>query len=250
MAGEMVPFEFHGDRLVLIDDDRARFLGFGPACRAIGLNDRTEWDLLLRDDTFAANTRIEYDPQSGERVRYLKAEAFHGWLFTVASDRVPPRLRAKHAAYKSQILGHINDLATRGVAVVPGTPDATILMEMAKYLERNGGERDRLLATDLVRSQVAALTGAAMNPGAQLETVRDRILYLGYAYDRGHTQRLGGIVKPVYRRERGREPATHPQWADGGRIMVAAYPPDFLPTMDGIIHQYMRDRGVRRRPQK
>lgn len=250
MTAELVrydQFQFKGQVLPLIHDDRGRFVSFGRACQLLGLKQQAEWDRVQRDAAMAARTRVEYDAQDDSATYYMRVDVVPAWLFSVPTDRLPVELRRMHAAFKSELIDAVYDFTTTGVAISSRLSPLEVAERIADKILHWGGdnEHNRIIAASLLRSRAAIEIGARAD-GELPATVSSRIQELGKRLEPEDVQEIGRQVAAEYRRRNpGKKPGSTPVWIKGRKTPVNSYTQSDIVWIDQIINDYVRRKPLR-----
>jgi hypothetical protein len=238
-------FQFKGQQLPLIHDDRGRFVSFGRACQLLGLKQQSEWDRVQRDAAMASRTRVDYDSHNDEATYYMRVDAIPAWLFSVPTDRLPADLRRMHAAFKTELIDAVYDFTTKGVAIKDGTPLVQVLKETGEFVMRlNPSDKMKLAVSSAIESELMRIAGRN-GAGEMAVTVASRVQERGLKLKPPAVNAIGQAMAKAYRAKTGREPETFPQTIDGAIRFVKSYRSDDLPMLDRIIDDHMKRRPAK-----
>lgn len=120
MSDDLIPFDFHGDRLLLIDEDGAPRIVLRPAMDALGLDYSTQYT-KLRSRSWA---RVGQSPTRdslgrAQQMVTVDVRTFLMLLATIDERRVAKDVAPKLVMYQGEVADAIEAYWTKGGAINP-----------------------------------------------------------------------------------------------------------------------------------
>lgn len=121
MSGtDLIPFDFHGDRLLLVDVDGVPFIVLKPAVDALGLDYPTQFT-KLRERSWATVRLIPTVAADGKtrEMAAIDVQTFLMLLATINENRVAKDVKPRLVMYQREVASAVNDYWTKGGAINP-----------------------------------------------------------------------------------------------------------------------------------
>jgi hypothetical protein len=231
---ELIPFEFHGDRLLLAEVDGKPYVILKPALESIGVAYPAQRE-KLKDKSWATMSLVDTVAEDG-RTRQMTAidvRTFLMLLATIDEKRVAESARPKLIAYQSEVADAIESYWTEGGVINPrATEDQLSAISrraesQAKVLSALKGIVDKNWLEAKARHVAARALGEEpeVDPATRPLTVGE------YLEDKGVTgsalrslsTKFGKLLKAAYRDRYDREPGSTKRFVDGALRDVAVY---------------------------
>lgn len=243
---DLIPFEFHGDRLMLSEIDGKPGVVLRPAIEAIGLSYAAQLAKLKKKSwarMALIATQVGDQQQQREQV-VVDIKTLLMLLASVDENRVSEAARPKLIAYQSEVADAIEAYWTEGGALNPrATEDQLAVISrraesQAKVLSALKGIVDKSWLEAKARHVAARALGEEpeVDPATRPLTVGE---YLG---DKGVTgpalrslsTTFGKRLKAAYLDRYDREPGKVDRFVDGALRSVAAYTEKHRPLFDRV----------------
>lgn len=242
---DLIPFEFHGDRLMLVDVDGKPHIVLKHAFEAIGVDaDRQIKNVRAREWARTAVTAVRDTAGRTQQMVTADVRTFLMALATIPAGRVAEHARPKLVAYQSEVADAIEQYWTQGGAINPrATEDqldaiARRAESQAKVLAALKGIVDKSWLEAKARHVAARALGEEpeVDPATRPLTVGE------YLEDKGVTgsalrslsTRFGKLLKASYVDRYDRIPGTTKRFVDGAMRDVAAYTEKHRPLFDRV----------------
>ncbi len=120
MTGDLIPFDFHGDELLLIDDEGRPAVVLKPALESIGVDYWAQVERLRRR-SWAVTRKTRVTGADGKSYEMLIADVrtFAMLLATIDENRVAKDVRPKLISYQAEVADAIESYWTKGGALNP-----------------------------------------------------------------------------------------------------------------------------------
>jgi len=138
--GSTITIDFHGDRLLGIENERGAFVYIKPIVERMGLDWSAQLKRIKRDPILTEGVAImAIPPEFGgaNDAVFLRLDLFHGWLFTVDSGRVKPDVKSTLLAYQREayaVLAAAFSRPVRTAEILPSPAEAVTMPEARKLV--------------------------------------------------------------------------------------------------------------------
>jgi hypothetical protein len=138
---ELVPVAFHGDTVWAVEDADGVFVPLKPICENLGLNWRSQWNRLRRDEVLSEGVVVMTTPSPGgaQESTCLPLELLPGWLFGVDVNRVKPEIRDKLRTYRAEcfkvLWAHFRGRVETAAEVAAGERPAAVASDYGNEAE-------------------------------------------------------------------------------------------------------------------
>ena len=135
MGDALIPFDFHGDHLYLVNEDGQPFIVLKPALDALGLDYPTQYTKLRRRSwaTVGQSPTVAGDGKTRDMVT-VNVRTFLMLLATIDEHRVAADVKPKLVMYQAEVADAIEAYWTKGGAINPRA-SAEQLDEIRKQAE-------------------------------------------------------------------------------------------------------------------
>jgi hypothetical protein len=120
MTTDLIPFDFHGDTLLLADVEGVPHIVLKPAVDALGLDYPTQFS-KLRERSWATVRLIPTVAADGKTrdMSAVDVQTFLMLLATINENRVAKDVKPRLVMYQREVAGAVNDYWTKGGAINP-----------------------------------------------------------------------------------------------------------------------------------
>ncbi|MHB2063475.1 phage antirepressor N-terminal domain-containing protein [Serratia marcescens] len=113
------PFNFHGDKLYIVEHKGEPYVAMKHVVEGMGLNWKAQYTRLKqRFDTCVVEMTMQIPGDDQRRlVICLGLRKLPGWLMTINANKVKPEIRAKVIQYQQECDDALYDYWTKGIAI-------------------------------------------------------------------------------------------------------------------------------------
>ena len=241
MADQLIPFDFHGDQLLLVDVDGAPQIVLKPAIEAIGLDYWTQIE-KLRARSWAVTGQSPATGTDGKTYQMLTCtvRTFLMLLATIDERRVAKDVRPKLVAYQAEVADAIESYWTKGGVLNPraSADQLADLRGQAEVLTALHGIVDAKWLEAKARHVAARALGEEpeIDPAARPLTVGEYLEEKGVKNKalRSMSPKFGTKIKALYVALHGEKPSPVPRFVDGAIRDVAGYTEADRPLFDRV----------------
>lgn len=159
-AIEQRSIDFHGDVLMVIQQDGVNYTPVKPLCELLGLDWEAQRQRITRDEVLGATTCMIQAVGADGRLREmlcLPLDYLNGWLFGVQVSLIRPELRERLILYKRECYRALaREFRVRG-NVDGGAPLARVEALEDRVARLEGAKRPVLSATEYLSPQQTAI---------------------------------------------------------------------------------------------
>ncbi|WP_435931419.1 phage antirepressor N-terminal domain-containing protein [Moraxella bovoculi] len=119
MTNQIQTVNFHNQSLLTLQKDGIAYVAMKPICENIGLDWKSQFARIKRDEVLAQGMVIITTPTKGglQEMLCLPIHYLNGWLFGVDTNRVKAEIRETLITYKKECYQALFDYWNNGVAV-------------------------------------------------------------------------------------------------------------------------------------
>ncbi|UZA34521.1 phage antirepressor N-terminal domain-containing protein [Moraxella bovis] len=121
MTNQIQTVNFHNQSLLTLQKDGVAYVAMKPICENIGLDWKSQFARIKRDEVLAQGMVIITTPTKGglQDMLCLPIHYLNGWLFGVDTNRVKAEIKETLITYKRECYQALFDYWNNGVAVNP-----------------------------------------------------------------------------------------------------------------------------------
>ncbi|UZA36832.1 phage antirepressor N-terminal domain-containing protein [Moraxella bovis] len=121
MTNQIQTVNFHNQSLLTLQKDGVAYVAMKPICENIGLDWKSQFARIKRDEVLAQGMVIITTPTKGglQEMLCLPIHYLNGWLFGVDTNRVKAEIKDKLITYKKECYQALFDYWNNGAAVNP-----------------------------------------------------------------------------------------------------------------------------------
>lgn len=121
MENQIQTVNFHNQTLITLQKDGVPYVAMKPICENIGLDWKSQFARINRDEVLSEGAFIIQAPTKGgiQKLLCLPIHYLNGWLFGVDVSRVKAEIKQKLITYKKECYQALFDYWNNGVAVNP-----------------------------------------------------------------------------------------------------------------------------------
>lgn len=232
---DLIPFDFHGDRLFLVNQGGEPRIVLKPAIEALGLDYWAQVEKLKKRSWAALGSSRVQVPEQGQHREMItvSVRTFLMLLATIDENRVSKDVRAKLIAYQSEVADAIESYWTKGGVINPRATEEQLASiidraeRQARVLHALSGIVDPRWLESKARHVAARALGEepeedlANRPLTVGEYLEDRGVASGFA--RKMSGNFGKALKALYVARHGEAPGKTRRFVDGAQRDVAVY---------------------------
>lgn len=138
--GNVFPFDFHGDKLYIVEHNNEPYVAMKHIVEGMGLDWKSQRRRILtrfNEGGVKMTSPINGTPQE---MIFMSVRKLPGWLMTINANKVRPEIRDKVLRYQKECDDALYDYWTKGIAINP----LLKLRERLKIFERLHSLADRI----------------------------------------------------------------------------------------------------------
>lgn len=240
MADDLIPFDFHGDDLYLLDVDGAPHIVLKPAVESIGLDYWPQVEKLRKRSWAAlASRQVQVSGQRREMLT-CSVRTFLMLLATIDENRVAKDVRAKLVAYQAEVADAIEAYWTKGGVINPraSADQLATLRQQADVLTALAGVVD----AGWLDAKGRIIAARALGETPQLDETTRPLTVSIYLTEHGLTRKqiksiqgqFGKELKARYIARFGEPPPSMDDMEGRHVIKVAQYREQHRPMFDSV----------------
>jgi hypothetical protein len=232
---DLIQFDFHGDRLLLVDEQGEPRIVLKPAIEALGLDYWAQIEKLKKRSWAALGSSRVQVPEQGQHREMLTAtvRTFLMLLATIDENRVSKDVRSKLVAYQSEVADAIEAYWSKGGAINPRATEE----QLAAVIDR--AERQARVLTALsgivdpawLESKARHVAARALGEEPEDDLSRRPLTVGEYLEERGVAAgfirkvsgNFGKALKKLYVARYGKAPGKVRRFVEGAHRDVAVY---------------------------
>jgi len=200
MNANIQTVNFHGDQLLLADDDGKRLVPVRPLAENLGMSWSTQHAKLVRDGRFNCVHMNTVGADGRDRqMLCLPVEQLSGWLFSINPNKIKDEhKRAKVKLYQAECVTVLHDYWTKGIAVRDDMDGVVTDLSPAVRNVIGGMVKTcvRAVMQEIITEHLPKLIDAKLQHDPQRVAVR-HIPALQVALDKGVNKRPRGLVQRI-----------------------------------------------------
>jgi hypothetical protein len=244
MADDLIPFDFHGDEILLMDVDGAPHIVLKPAVESIGLDYWPQVEKLRKRSWAAlASRQVQVSDQRREMLT-CSVRTFLMLLATIDENRVAKDVRAKLVAYQAEVADAIESYWTKGGVINPraSADQLAALRAQAEVLTALSG----IVDPGWLESKARIVAARAMGEVTDLDQTTKPLTVSIYLNGKGLSRKViksvqgmfGQRLKKRYVEVEGDVPPVMDDIEGRHAIRVAQYQEKHRPLFDEIWTRY------------
>lgn len=253
MVSEIVPFEFHGDELLLVDVDGAPHIVLKPAVEKLGLDYSTQYT-KLRARSWAVIGQSPTTGRDGKTYQMVTVHvrSFLMLLATIDEHRVAKDVAPKLKLYQAEVADAVEAYWTRGGAVNPRATSEQLDRIVALSTAQLGMLRaaQGLVDSAHLEAKTRIVLARGLGEAPQLDESTTPLYVQTYLEERGLPRKrvqsiapmFGKRAKALYEDWHGATPGRYPLTTASGQVrQVFAYTENDRPLLDAVWDQFYRE---------
>lgn len=231
----LIPFDFHGDRLFLVDDKGEPCIVLKPAIEALGLDYWAQVEKLKKRSWAALGLSRVQVPEQGQHREMLTASVrtFLMLLATIDENRVSKDVRAKLIAYQSEVADAIESYWTQGGAINPRATEEQLaaIIDRAERQMRVLSAATGIVDPRWLESKARHVAARALGEEPEEDLLKRPLTVGEYLEEHGVAAgfirkvsgNFGKALKGLYVARHGEAPGKARRFVDGAQREVAVY---------------------------
>lgn len=231
---DLIPFDFHGDRLLLVDENGEPRIALKPAIEALGLDYPTQYN-KLRGRSWA---RVGLSPTTGSdgktyQMVTVTVRTFLMLLATIDEKRVAKDVAPKLVMYQSEVADAIESYWTKGGTINPRATEEQLatIIDRAERQMRVLGLMSGIVDPAWLESKARHVAARALGEEPEEDLSRRPLTVGEYLEEHGVAAgfirkvsgNFGKALKGLYVARYGQAPGKVRRFVEGAHREVAVY---------------------------